>query len=153
MLILIWWCNLQIFENFSIRDTSTLAFLQESFPNGQFPNHWVNFRVSRDHGSNVFNALQNHGWQWEDGTQFGSINNWDPSTFCHALPCCLSIYTFDGKFNFDNCQDVKVALCEYKPIANGKHRFSTQKPVLAGFFVEKSSFGLLLGSFVLFTYF
>lgn len=96
-----------------IRSPDELAFLHSVWPDGQLANLWLNFKVSANNNCNFFNALQNHGWMWEDGTSFTFASNWFSGTPCTCAYSCMFINA-DEKFTFDSCTNTRQALCEYQ---------------------------------------
>lgn len=96
---------------FRIRSPAELNLLKNCLPDGQFIDHWLNFRLNASSGNSFFDALQSHGWKWEDGTQFVLLDNWNGGTTCNSIGCLTFL---DGEYAFQHCTDNKnYALCEY----------------------------------------
>lgn len=92
--------------------------LQKMLPDGGLEGHWLNFRLNTT-GATFLQALQQHGWKWEDGTDV-KYNNWPDCTFvepCFEQSCyeCLYIQYVNSNqlfYNFEDCKNGNKALCE-----------------------------------------
>lgn len=100
------------YSNYRIRGPGELALLTNCLPDGRLRDHWLNFRLNTS-CDNFFDALQSHGWQWEDGTEFVPLDNWYTATACFVIGC-LAFVTGNGNITFETCTSTYYnALCEY----------------------------------------
>lgn len=89
-----------------------LHFLLTNMP-GQFEDRWLNFKIDVKDSSTFINALQSHGWKWEDDVPFTLANNWWDDSCTYDAASCMKLNA-DGKFSLNNCKDpYYYALCEY----------------------------------------
>lgn len=88
---------------------------------GQLDNLWLNFKIDIKPDYNFFDALQQHGWKWEDplplgtnGAPFTLTNNWSNGNNCPPIITSCLQFTSNGEFLFDRCDsDLFHALCEF----------------------------------------